>query len=284
MNPSTPRELVAIIGSALAQLYADGNEGKAVAELLLMNVFNTNRIGLYGIDEKITDKVILDNIQSAFNRLLNHEPIQYILGETIFYGLNISVAKDVLIPRHETEELAEWLIGAHEFEQETIDIIDIGCGSGCLSVAIKNNLPRATVSGIDVSEAALELSKINAKKHNLDICFKLQNIFDDNFKWDSEKELIVVSNPPYVLESEKPSLSERVKLHEPSMALFVPDDDPLRFYKRILELFATQAKMFYFEINPLLADNFMILANDFGLNSEIRKDFFGRFRMCRIYK
>ena len=124
--------------------------------------------------------------------MLNHEPIQYILGETIFYGLNISVAKDVLIPRHETEELAEWLIGAHEFEQETIDIIDIGCGSGCLSVAIKNNLPRATVSGIDVSEAALELSKINAKKHNLDICFKLQNIFDDNFKWIPRKSLLLL--------------------------------------------------------------------------------------------
>ena len=282
MKPATIRELIAKIGSSLGDLYSDAAEGKSVAELLLAELLHTTRAGLYGIGGKIDDPQMLNQIQLCFDRLLNNEPVQYVLGKAWFCGLGIKVVPGVLIPRPETEELAEWVIKNHEHEQHLVEIMDIGCGSGCLALALKSRMPGATVSGIDISDAALALSAANSVACGLDVTWLKLDILSEKCPADPDKKLIIVSNPPYVLESEKSAISERVKLYEPGSALFVPDSDPLRFYTRIVEIFKADAMAIYFEINPLLAHQFSALADGNGYQCDLKTDFCGRNRMSRM--
>ncbi|HBG69709.1 MAG: hypothetical protein A2W93_01100 [Bacteroidetes bacterium GWF2_43_63] len=279
MKPATIREIISKIGSALGDLYSDPSEGKSVAELLLSDLLHTTRAGLYGIGGKIDDPQMLGQIQQCFDRLLNNEPVQYVLGKTWFCGLELMVAPGVLIPRPETEELAEWLIENHEAEQYQLEIIDIGSGSGCLALALKSRMPGATVTGIDISESALALSSKNAVSCGLDVKWLKLDILTEKCPVNPLKKLIVVSNPPYVLESEKTSMDERVKKYEPGSALFVPDEDPLLFYRRIVDVFKTDSSAIYFEINPLTRYLFQDLAKINGLNIKERTDFCGKSRM-----
>lgn len=284
MKPATIRELIAKIGSSLGELYSDAAEGKSVAELLLAELLHTSRAGLYGIGGKIDDPQMLSQIQLCFDRLMNNEPVQYVLGKSWFCGLELKVSPGVLIPRPETEELAEWVIKNHEHEQHQIEIIDIGSGSGCLALALKNMMPGTKVTGIDISDAALALSAANSVALGLDVTWLKLDILSDQYRPDPDKKLIVVSNPPYVLDSEKSAISERVKMYEPGGALFVPDSDPLRFYTRIVEVFLTDAAAMYFEINPLMADRFPELASEKGFKCDLKADFCGRYRLSRIYR
>jgi len=284
MKPATIRELIAKIGSSLGDLYSDAAEGKSVAELLLAELLHTTRAGLYGIGGKIDDPQMLNQIQLCFDRLMNNEPVQYVLGKAWFCGLGIKVVPGVLIPRPETEELAEWVIKNHEHEQHLVEIMDIGCGSGCLALALKSRMPGATVSGIDISDAALALSAANSVACGLDVTWLKLDILSEKCPADPDKKLIIVSNPPYVLENEKSAISERVKNFEPDSALFVPDSDPLRFYTRIVEIFKADATAIYFEINPLLAHQFSALADGNGYQCDLKTDFCGRNRMSRLFR
>jgi len=214
-------------------------------------------------------------------QLKEHKPIQYILGETEFYGHKFFVNENVLIPRPETEELVEWIV--KENKNKNLKIIDIGTGSGCIPISLKKEIPSAEIYALDFSEKALETAKINAEFHQTEIKF-LQNDF---LKMDFQSLPnfdIIVSNPPYIAESERNSMDKNVLEFEPASALFVPDDDALIFYKRIIEL--TEEKLnpngkVYVEINQNLAKETEELFQKYFQNVELKKDISGNYRMLK---
>ena len=168
----------------------------------------------------------------AMNRLKNHEPIQYVLECAYFFGLEFLVTPAVLIPRPETEELVAWIL-EHFSKIDALKILDLGTGSGCISIALAKNLPSAQVFALDISTEALEIARFNAKKNNVEINFISSNMLE----WKSIQQFdIIVSNPPYVLEKEKKQMKDNVLKHEPHLALFVDDASPLVFYKALRKI------------------------------------------------
>lgn len=221
----------------------------------------------------------------AVERLKNYEPVQYIIGDTEFYGLKFNVNKSVLIPRPETEELVDWIFKENQ-SKGSISILDIGTGSGCIAIALAKNLPNAKVFALDVSKDALMVAKSNAILHNVDITFLEENILNssiDNLSFD-----IVVSNPPYVRELEKDLMADNVLKHEPHLALFVEDDDALLFYRKITELskkLLIDTGQLYFEINEYLGEETKILLEKERFkNIELKQDFFEKDRMIKGIK
>jgi len=233
--------------------------------------------------EKITE-ADFEKIKEIVVRLKKFEPIQYILGETEFYGLKLIVSPSVLIPRPETEELADWIIKSNL--NPNSKILDIGTGSGCIALALKSKLKEAEISGIDISEKALEIAHRNALNNYLDVDFFQADILRwQDFKWESYD--VIVSNPPYIREIEKSEMQVNVLNYEPENALFVPENNPLIFYRSIAEFakkhLANNGWLF-FEINENLGSEMNHLLIDFGFcELEIRKDINGKNRMiyCR---
>ena len=223
-------------------------------------------------------------IKSIVQRLKNSEPIQYILGETEFYGLKFKVNPSVLIPRPETEELVHWIIKS-KIEPNS-RILDIGTGSGCIAIALKNCFKEAEISGMDISEKALETARENSVLNGLDVKFFKGDILNWQIS-DYQIFDVIVSNPPYVRESEKSKMHNNVLNFEPGTALFVNDSDPLIFYMAICS-FAKQhlneSGFLFFEINENLVTETKKLLMDFGFQRiEIRKDIHNKNRMigCR---
>ena len=235
-------------------------------------------------DEILSDKEGL-RLQEIVNRLKQHEPIQYILGETEFYGLPFRVTKDVLIPRPETEELVDWIL--KETSQHAT-ILDVGTGSGCIPVSLKKNLPAAAVFGCDVSEKALHTARLNAEKNETDIDFFLLDILAPEFPGKLPPLDVLVSNPPYVTEKEKEWMQTNVLAHEPHLALFVPNEDPLKFYIA-LALFAQKhlkkgGKIFW-EINEAYGQDCIELLEGKGFQHiQLKKDINGKDRMISAQK
>ena len=190
------------------------------------------------------------SIDKIISRLQNFEPIQYILGHCEFYGLSFNVKPGALIPRPETEELVDLIIKNHQ--NESSSILDIGTGSGCIAISLAKNLPDSTLEAWDVSADALNIAKENASKNKVSINFRLINVLQDvplDTKFD-----VIVSNPPYVLDSEKTDMEKHVLNHEPHLALFVPDNKALMFYDRIADIaktLLTSNGHLYFEINSM---------------------------------
>ncbi len=216
-------------------------------------------------------------------RLKNFEPIQYILGETEFYGLDFQVNASVLIPRPETEELVEWIQKENE-SKTVLDMLDVGTGSGCIAISLKNIFPNAKVDAYDVSEKALEVAIANAKKNSLLVNFSKVDILNQALQ-PSEKWDVIVSNPPYIPEQEKIEILPNVLNHEPHLALFVPNDSPLHFYSAIA-LFAIKnlkpKGKLYFEIHKDAGESCMELLSMLGFaNIELRRDISGNDRMIR---
>ncbi len=228
-----------------------------------------------------------EQINSIVKRLKEYEPVQYILGKTEFYGLKIRVSPAVLIPRPETEELVALVLQKNIMEKPKI--LDLGTGSGCIALALKSRLKNATVTGVDISGDALEIARENAKLNGLDVCFLKGNML----KWrelSRGKYDIIVSNPPYVTEKEKTAMEPNVLNYEPSDALFVPDDDPLVFYRAVAELSKNQlvnGGSLFLEINANFANGVEILLNKAGFkNIEVLNDLSGkgRFVFCKTEK
>ncbi len=229
--------------------------------------------------EKIQEPDFL-KIQEIITRLKTFEPIQYILGETEFFGLRLMVNPSVLIPRPETEELVDWIVRSDLPPDSRI--LDIGTGSGCIALALKSVLKNAAVSGIDISEGALETANENAAKNKLDVRFNKSDILKNNNP-NNEVYDVIVSNPPYIRESEKLVMLPNVLEYEPGNALFVPDSDPLVFYRSIaafaIKNLAENGKLFL-EINENLGHEMKNMLVDFGFcNIEIRKDINEKNRM-----
>lgn len=226
-----------------------------------------------------------ESVKSIVKRLLIFEPIQYILGKTEFYGLTFYVEPGVLIPRFETEELVDLII-KQTSEKEKPKILDIGCGSGCIAVALKKNIPAAEVWGCDISLKALEMTDRNAHLNEVQINIKELDILGD-LPFVEKNFNIIVSNPPYVTNREKEAMHRNVLDFEPEIALFVPDGDPLVFYRNIIskshELLEPKGKI-YFEINEFLGNEMRDLLVDGGFNVEIIKDINGKDRIAIGYK
>ncbi|WP_209399955.1 peptide chain release factor N(5)-glutamine methyltransferase [Pseudozobellia sp. WGM2] len=224
----------------------------------------------------------------ALSELKKFKPIQYIIGETSFMELDFAVNPDVLIPRPETEELVRWIIDdvkafSGSKTAGEIKILDIGTGSGCIAIALAKNLPQAEVYALDVSESALKMARTNAIKNKVSIQFSHLSIL--NRPELSDKFDIIVSNPPYVREQEKVGMHSNVLDNEPSLALFVEDDNPLIFYKEIA-LFAkkhlNESGALYLEINQYLAKETEQLLKEHNFSEiELRKDMFDNDRMIK---
>ncbi|MEM8762766.1 MAG: peptide chain release factor N(5)-glutamine methyltransferase [Bacteroidota bacterium] len=218
-------------------------------------------------------------------KLKTNEPIQYILGETEFMGMSFVVNASVLIPRPETEELVRWIVEeVNKSMGETIRMLDIGTGSGCIAVSLAKNLPNARLSALDVSEEALLVAQENAKSHQVEVSFQLADVLDTSLQIDGNFN-VMVSNPPYVRELEQQEMKQNVTAFEPHQALYVSDDNPLVFYKSINQLakrHLTSGGMLFYEINQYLANEMRGLMEEDGFSEiEIRKDIFGNFRMLK---
>ncbi|MDO9596021.1 MAG: peptide chain release factor N(5)-glutamine methyltransferase [Lutibacter sp.] len=224
----------------------------------------------------------LDFLENALLKLKNQIPVQYIVGETAFYGLMFKVDKNVLIPRPETEELVEWIVQNHK-KSESLKILDIGTGSGCIAVSLAKNLPNAKVSALDISEEALNVAKNNAEFNQVTIDFILADILTIEKLPDTFD--VIVSNPPYVRESEKDLMQQNVLSNEPHIALFVENENPLLFYDKIAELaknHLTENGVLYFEINQYLGEETVDLLKTKGFkNIELKKDIYGVDRMLK---
>ena len=217
------------------------------------------------------------------DRLLRHEPIQYITGEARFHGMDFKVSPDVLIPRPETDELVDIIVSENE-KREDLRVLDIATGSGCIAIALSRSLPFASVSAIDISEPALKVANENAKNLKAKINF----IKADIFSWNTDSLFdIIVSNPPYIDESEKKQMDKNVLDYEPASALFVPDSDPLIFYKRILALASdclTPQGRIYLEINPRHASELSAMMQENGFRQvDISRDSCGKLRFISAY-
>ena len=235
--------------------------------------------------ETLVTPEIFEYFEALISRLLNYEPIQYILGTTSFFGLEFKVDTNVLIPRPETEELVAWILNQTDSSQ-SLKILDIGTGSGCIAVSLAKHLPNAEVYALDISPEALEITQYNAQQNAVHInCIKA-NVLDWNYT-DLTFD-IIVSNPPYVRQSEKELMAPNVLEYEPHLALFVENNNPLVFYEAIVALSTEALKkngVLYFEINEYLADETKALfsSNNFE-DVQLKTDIFGKNRMMRASK
>ncbi|MBR3946395.1 MAG: peptide chain release factor N(5)-glutamine methyltransferase [Bacteroidales bacterium] len=282
----TISQFIRNLSSQLEASY-DKNEARSIAEVFVCDELKLSRTQmLVGKDDEL-DKTTLERLSQKSARLASGEPVQYVTGIASFCGMELHVDSNVLIPRQETEMLVETLICHFDAVRgaEKIRILDIGTGSGCIPIAIKKMRPEANLFAIDISEKALEIAKQNAETNNAEISFAQYDILSDGrFPFD-EKFDIVVSNPPYVMNSEKSLMHKNVTDFEPSLALYVDDNDPLLFYRSILmfiERYQPERKpLVFFEINENLGAEMLELCRSFGYDAEIIKDLNGKNRFVK---
>jgi release factor glutamine methyltransferase len=270
--------------------------------LLIEEKLNLQRVDTVMQPDFLIADENLSELKIILKRLQKEEPIQYILGNTEFYGLPFKVNKNTLIPRPETEELVEWIIRevtelqsnkvakldmdatSTMNEEKSISIIDIGTGTGCIPISLAKNLNNVKISAIDVSSEALIVAQQNATLNNVDISFLEMDILET--KELPQKYNLIVSNPPYVRELEKVEISNNVLENEPHLALFVEDDNPLIFYSKIADLAKIHLKkegLLFFEINQYLGKETVAMLKHKGFNSiKLKKDLFGNDRMVKV--
>ena len=281
----TLNEARTVLTKELNKFY-DNDELRNIIELVIEHITNMPRAEQVKNKAPYLTCTQLENLDEITERLKKNEPVQYVLGEAWFAGMKFKVNKNVLIPRPETEELVDWIVKeAVSHEPRAASILDVGTGSGCIPITLKKKLPKVKVSAIDVCSEALFTATENAVELNADVDFLLLDFLDEE-KW---KELgqydVIVSNPPYVKQHEINTMHERVKEFEPHLALFVPDDDALLFYKK-LSAFSTdhlkpKASLFV-EINETLGEQVINLFRSAGFaNIELRKDMQGKDRMVK---
>lgn len=277
------RTIIAEWQAALKEIYTETEINKLVY-LALEKIACFDRVQLLTKNDLTLNEMQRYTIDSYVNRLKNGEPIQYILGETEFFGLKIHVNQSALIPRPETEELVEWMIEV--IGRPRTKILDIGTGSGCIPIALKKNLPDSDISAMDVSDAALGLALENATSHDVNITFYHDDILNPKNNYDGFD--VIVSNPPYIPLAEKSEMDRNVVAFEPHLALFVEDHDPLLFY-RAIALFAyaqlPTGGMLFFETHFELAQAVGELLLSMGFaETEVRKDISGNERMVKAVK
>lgn len=282
------KELKHNFTETLSEIYPS-EEIQSFFSILSEKYLNLARVQITLEADKEIDSTILKSFEKALERLKKQEPIQYIVGDTEFYGLTFNVNKNTLIPRPETEELVEWIIEDSVSEKRSkYSVLDIGTGSGCIAISLAKNLTSATVSALDYSFEALKTAEENAKLNHVTVQFFQEDILKTGTL--PQQYDVIVSNPPYVRELEKLEMQSNVLDHEPASALFVSNSDPLLFYRTIARLSLRYLKpngKLYFEINEYLSKELIDSLKQEGYpNIELRKDFRGKDRMllCRKSK
>lgn len=273
------------ITNTILPLY-EAREAANIAHMLMEHVTGMGKMDRIVHKDKALEPAQLQALQSAITDLQRNRPIQYIIGISWFYGMEFQVNESVLIPRPETEELVEWILT--EQPGEPIRLLDIGTGSGCIPISLQKNLPGATVWAIDVSEDALATAQGNATRLHAPVHFAVMDALDTAATATLPEFDIIVSNPPYIRQREKADMQHQVVDFEPSLALFVPDLDPLLFYRAIgllaQQKLAPQGKL-YFEINEALGKEVVALLHAQGfINVILRADLFGKDRMVSATK
>lgn len=279
----TMQEATYFLLNKLRTIYSEGEAGQ-ITDWVMENLTGSKKAErmLYKNADITSKEEVL--LRQYTERLLQHEPVQYILNESWFCGLRFYVDKNVLVPRPETEELVEWVVSNCKFPVDQLRILDIGSGSGCISVSLKRRIRRAEVWGCDVSDAALAVAKKNAESLGTDVNF-VQLDFLDSTTWQLLPSFdIIISNPPYIPAKGKKDKQPNVLLHEPATALFVPDNDPLVFYKAIAEFGKThlnKAGSVFTEIHESLGERTLEIFKSAGYKSELKKDMQQKDRMIR---
>ncbi len=262
-------------------------EAGAVAQLVLEQVLGQSRGQLRLNRQEAVSEAQEAYINAAVARLQQQEPVQYVLGVAHFYGLDLRVDERVLIPRPETEELVDLVLKEHKGRQG-LRALDICTGSGCIPLALAANLPGAAIYGLEVSEGALEVARANAAIYKLPVTWLQQDIFEPVQGIAAGSMDIITSNPPYVLETEKQQMRLNVLEYEPHLALFVPDADALKYYRRISEValeFLKDGGNLYFEINERYGEQVRDLLLQAGFPAAaVVQDLFGKDRMVRAVK
>jgi release factor glutamine methyltransferase len=284
-------DLKSIFQKELVTIYGK-NEVDSFFFMCMEHYLNVPRFQLSLEPEFTLTKSETETFFNVLNDLKKQKPIQYIIGETEFYGLTFKLNKDVLIPRPETEELVDWIIRDHSSRKnKVLHVLDIGTGSGCIAISLAKNIPNTKVFAVDISKGALKIAQANAELHDVNIQYIEANILNRNCwvnKFQNLKFDIIVSNPPYVRELEKLEIKPNVLDNEPHTALFVKDENPLIFYKVITD-FAMQYLIndghLYFEINQYLGDETkqLLIDSDF-MNIELLEDLNSNNRMLKGVK
>ncbi|HSN08638.1 MAG TPA: peptide chain release factor N(5)-glutamine methyltransferase [Hanamia sp.] len=274
---------------SLKSVYED-REANNIADWVFEKVTGSKRLERRLNHNNQMEEVYFTQLQNYLQELLQHKPVQYVLHEAWFYKMKFFVNENVLIPRPETEELVEWIVNdANEslsLQSKPTNIIDIGTGSGCIAISLKKELTDATISAIDVSEKALHVAKKNAEELVAQIIF-FQIDFLNEKEWNTLKKFdIIVSNPPYIPVKEKEKLAKNVTAHEPSLALFVENNDPYIFYKKIAEFSKTHLESngkIYVEVHEDFAKEVKTIFVNAGFEAEIKKDIYGKERMIKAF-
>jgi release factor glutamine methyltransferase len=258
------------------------DEIRAITNIILRNVLEITKLHQIYLSDEPVNNLKVSKIIGIANELKTGKPIQYILGETIFYDCPIRLNSFALIPRPETEELVDLIV--RENREYSGGIIDFGTGSGCIAISLASNLPGSSVIATDISDEALTLAEINAKLNHVNIRFIKDDILSNDAA-SFTKAGIIVSNPPYVRDSEKVLMNKNVLAFEPQKALFVPDSDPLVFYTAILKksagLLDPQGKI-YFEINEAMGEQMVRLLESYAFSKiQIVKDLNGKDRIIK---
>ncbi len=271
----------------LLQLYEiyDDKESANIANWVIEYLTDFKKI------DRIINKNFILNTQQVIQfadvskELATRKPVQYVLGEAYFYGLKLKVNEHVLIPRPETEELVEWVIESYKGFLDP-RVIDVGTGSGCIPIALKRTVPNAFVTALDISEDAIEVARENAAINKTDVDFVQFNFLDEAAWPELGSYDCIVSNPPYIRQYEAKQMHENVLAFEPHLALFVPDDEPLLFYKALAHFsqnHLTTNGFIFLEINEALAAAVYDLYSTFNYTSiEVKKDMQGKDRMVKI--
>lgn len=257
----------------------DLREIRSICQLIFTEVFHYTNIDIHIKKSEDLEESFVKKFFEIIRQLKTNKPIQYILGETEFAGLKIGLTPSTLIPRPETEELVHWI---KETVSPSARILDIGTGSGCIALALKHFLPQASVSGLDISSAAIEQATKNAADNQIQAHFVQADIFQFRTR---ENYDVIVSNPPYIRDQEKKQMQKCVLDYEPSQALFVPDHDPLIYYRTIAgfskQHLLPDGKLF-FEINEVLGEEMIELMKSFNYNHIVlKKDFYGKDRFIK---
>ena len=271
----------------LAQVYDEG-EAKAVARMVYEVRYGLTLSDIYiGKDTQLS----LDcqaELEEITKRLLDSEPVQYILGQADFYGRTFHVEPGVLIPRPETEHLCSLITKHVAIGSPNRTILDIGTGSGCIAITLALDIPNSQVTAWDISEVALKIARENAKRANVHVSFEQVDILHLPSDILHHTFDLIVSNPPYICNKERAKMEQNVLAHEPHTALFVPDDDPLLFYRAIAQYGQTALNPngeLYFEINPLYADALKELLSTMSYHDiEIKDDQFGKKRFIQAIR
>lgn len=279
-NPRSVAEVSAFMRKTLMPIYGEG-EAKAMVRLIFYALKGWRLTDMAIHHDTILSDYMMEKINDILSRLENHEPIQYILGTAYFYGMDLKVNRDTLIPRPETEQLVDMVV--KENPASDLRILDIGTGSGAIAIALARNMNFPQVSAIDISQGALQIARENAGTLHAKIDFIHQDVFTYQPSPDSFD--IIVSNPPYIDDSEKKDMEANVLEFEPHTALFVPDLTPLIFYSRIAEI-GTEALShdgkIYCEINPRHAEDLKNLFQSQGyVDIEIINDIHNRARFIK---